>query len=69
MNVDDKDEDNLEACCSHWLMQSLKLAKGEIQLDEMFFDSDVEQAFILVFYYMLTFDNEDNSYEDLLDDE
>lgn len=42
MNVDDKDEDNENNCCSFWLMQSLKLAKQEIQLDELYFDSDIE---------------------------
>jgi hypothetical protein len=27
MNIDEKDEDNQDNCCSFWLMQSLKLAK------------------------------------------
>ena len=40
-----------------------------MQLDELYFDSDIEQAFILVFYYMLTFNPEESSYEDLIDDE
>ena len=69
MNIDEKDEDNKENCCSFWLMQSLKLAKQEMQLDELYFDSDIEQAFILVFYYMLTFNPEESSYEDLIDDD
>ena len=69
MNIDEKDEENKDKCISFWLMQSLKLAKQEMGLDELYFNSDIEQAFILVFYYMLTFNPADSSFEDLIDDD